>query len=68
MTKSGARYRSTAARSPPAEQVLDERLDEVLVGGGAFGCHDRIVLLDMPVNHPNKLGEANPVIGGTLTG
>ena len=52
----------------PAEQVLDERLDEVLVGGGAFGCHDRIVLLDMPVNHPNKLGEANPVIGGTLTG
>ena len=32
------------------------------------GCHDRIVLLDRPVNHPNKLGEANPVIGSTLTG
>ena len=52
----------------PAEQVLDERLDEVLVGGGAFGCHHRIVLLDVPANHPNKLGEANLMVGSTLTG
>jgi len=28
----------------------------------------RIVLLEMPVNHPNKLGEANLVFGSTLTG
>jgi hypothetical protein len=51
---------------PLREQLLDERVDKLLVSGGSIGCHSQIVKPITGLCHPTKLGFRRTSRGSTL--